>query len=73
MPIRMFGDDTPVLRLAFDHQDAISQSPPLGTQRVTVVDGESITEQLVSVSAQSMTPGVYQITLRWEPVTPAIP
>ena len=70
MPLRMFGDDTPVLRLALDHHDAISQSPPLGTQRVTVVDGESITEQLVSISAQSMTTGVWQITLRWEPVTP---
>jgi hypothetical protein len=68
MPVRMFGDDVPVLRLAADVIEAISHSPPLRTQRVTVVDGDPITEQLVSVSAEPVMPGVWRMKLCWEPV-----
>jgi|LakMenEpi03Aug12_release.lakeMendotaPanAssembly.Ray.scaffolds.fasta_scaffold2322701_1 hypothetical protein len=68
MPVRMFGDDVPVLRLAADVHEAISQSPPLRTQRVTVVDGDPITEQLVSVSAEPVMPGVWRMKLCWESV-----
>jgi hypothetical protein len=68
MPVRMFGDDVPVLRVAADAHEAISRSPPLLTQRVTFVDGEPIIEELVSVSAEVEMPGIWRMISCWEPV-----